>query len=145
MSPVGAVRLWKVSSERAQWGERPGVELVVLQVRGPLSAGEARAMADDVASRLRAAGAAQLVCEVLPGASLGVLDAVARLALVARRSGVRMRVQVPDEGLAALLALTGLDQCARLPRIERLEALGQPEAVEQRGVQEVVDVRDAPA
>ena len=80
-----------------------------------------------------------IVCELQGAADLCVLDALARLQLVARRRGVRVQVQVLGEGLAALLELTGLDPALREPG-------WQAEAREERSVvEEVVQVDHPPA
>lgn len=126
MSPAGPERLSLVSTERAAWEGRPDAELVVVEVLGPLRVGEARVLAEAVTHRLRSVRAGVLVCDVLPGADLGVLDVVTRLALAARQLGVPMRLRSSDQGLAALLALTGLDGLGQLPPVERLEPVGQP-------------------
>ena len=68
---------------------------------------------------------------------LGVLDVLARLALAARRRGTRLEVR-GGEDLARLLHLCGLAGLVVQP-------LGQPEAGEQGGVEEVVHVLDPPA
>ena len=73
---------------------------------------------------------------VLHGAAdLAVLEALARLALAARRCGGRCEVLLADD----LLELTGLaDALGRQP-------VGEPEAREERcGVEEVVQVDDPP-
>lgn len=51
-----------------------------------------------------------VVCRVDgPAGDLATVDAVARLALVARRAGVAFALDPPGRELAALLALTGLE------------------------------------
>lgn len=67
----------------------------------------------------------------VPG--LFLVDAVARLALAARRLGWRVRVEDPE--VRDLLALAGL----------RLQHGRQPERGEERGVDVVVQTGDAPA
>ena len=64
----------------------------------------------------------------VPG--LFLVDAVARLTLAARRLGWSLRV---TDDVRELLALSGLEAC------------GQPERREQRGVDEVVQPDDPPA
>jgi hypothetical protein len=70
-----------------------------------------------------------LVCSVPADTDLAALEIVLRLQLTAKRLGARLVVRGGQE----LLHLTGLS-----------EVLGQPEAREKGGVQEVVDMRDPP-
>jgi anti-anti-sigma regulatory factor len=72
-----------------------------------------------------------VVCDVsgLVRADLDVVDALARLALAARRRGRSIEVRRACPRLRELLELTGLDETAGL----RLEPLGQPEEREQPG------------
>ncbi|MEU9418249.1 STAS domain-containing protein [Streptomyces sp. NPDC048272] len=75
-------------------------------------------------------------CDVsaLTRPGLGAVDAVARLALVARRHGVRLRLTGAGPALRALLGLVGL-----------VELLGEPEEREPPGgVQEGVESDDLP-
>lgn len=100
----------------------------MVQVHGSLLGQAAR-----VRSLLLAGGT--VVCELHGDPDLGLLDALARLRLLASRHGGRLEVQADDDGL---LRLTGLSAalCG--------DAGGQPEAGEQRRVQEVVEVDDLP-
>ena len=80
-----------------------------------------------------------IVCELQGAVDLCVVEALARLQLVARRRGVRVHVQVLGKELAALLELTGLDPALGQPRREA-------EAGEERSVvEEVVQVDHPPA
>lgn len=73
----------------------------------------------------------RVVVEVqLPGPDLGVVDALARLHLAARRCGGTARVSGADE----LLALVGLSEVLAPDR--------EPEPEEQVGAEEVVHVDD---
>ena len=65
---------------------------------------------------------------------LGLVDALARLKLVARRLGCSMRVCDPSVELAELLDLVGLNL--------DLEVVGEAEGGEQVGVEEVVEPGD---
>lgn len=77
-----------------------------------------------------------VVCELRGPLDLTLVDALARLVLVARRRGLRCELRVDDPGL---LELTGL--CAAL-----LQPVRQPEPREEGcRVQEVVQVDDATA
>lgn len=69
---------------------------------------------------------------------LAVVDAVARLALAARRSGTGLLVRAPD--LADLAGLCGLGRV-----LGSGQPGGQPQPGEQLGPEEVVDVDDPPA
>lgn len=100
------------------------------------------ALVDVVARRL---GAADVTLELGPPGrvDLALLEALARLVLVARRSGGRL-VLHPGDGaadVAGLAELTGLSVCLGL-------GLGQPdrqaEPGEQLRAEEVVHVRDPP-
>ena len=100
----------------------------MVQVQAPLA---------DVVPQVCALLAARrsVVCELPTVPDLAAVDTVARLRLLAVRLGVRL-VVLPDP--AGVLELSGLSAllCGD-PR-------GQPEAGEQRRVQEVVDVDELP-
>ncbi len=69
---------------------------------------------------------------------LALVDALARLQLIARRRGWRLRARgVPDE-LLVLLELAGLAD------VLAVEARREPELGEQLGVEEVVQPADPP-
>ena len=81
----------------------------VVALPWPLDAdGVARACGQ--VDRLLRAGAAAVACDVRAVAEpdLAVVDALARLALTARRAGGRVTVRGGDAGLRRLLALAGL-------------------------------------
>jgi hypothetical protein len=65
---------------------------------------------------------------------LGVVDALARLKLVARRLGYSVRVHDPSAELAELLDLVGLNL--------DLEMVGETECGEQVGVEKAVEPGD---
>lgn len=69
------------------------------------------------------------MCQLSGNVDLGVVHALARITLMAKRLGAHVSLLGDDQGL---LAMTGL------------EVLRQAEASEQGGVQEVVDVLDPP-
>lgn len=69
-------------------------------------------------------------------ADLDLVDALARLQLEARRLHCEIVIQPVGDDLLGLLNLVGLDQA--LP----VEVRGEPETLEQGGVEEVVDVVD---
>jgi hypothetical protein len=85
------------------------------------------------AARHHCVSRARVVVEVSGPTDLEVLDAIARLALCARRLDVLLEVHGADRALVELVGLS-----------EVLEVRGQPEPGEQRGVEEVVDVGDPP-
>ena len=70
------------------------------------------------------------------GTDLAVLDALARMRLRARQLGALLEVTATDDGCEELADLVGLADVLQVTR--------QPEAREQRRVQEVVDVGDPP-
>ena len=70
---------------------------------------------------------------------LALVDALARLALAARRRGWSVRLDDVRDDLRALLVLVGLAD-ALVPEPGR-----QAEGGEERGVEEIVDPRDPPA
>jgi hypothetical protein len=67
---------------------------------------------------------------------LGMVDALARLQLAARRTGWTIRLRVACPEVRELVELAGLAD------VLALEALGQAEDREQLGVEEVVEPRD---
>ena len=67
---------------------------------------------------------------------LGMIDALARLQLAARRTGWTIRLRVACPEVRELIELAGLAD------VLALDALGQPEDGEQLGVQEVVEPGD---
>jgi len=113
----------------------PAVPAVLVFPR-PVTRDELPGLCDDVRAQLEATGAEVVVCDVagLGPPGLATVDVLARLELVARRAGGRIRLRNPDPALRALLDLVGL----------RFEAEGQPEEREPAGrVQEEVEPRDA--
>jgi hypothetical protein len=71
-------------------------------------------------------------------ADLGVVDAIARLQLGARRLGWTIRLQNPCTELTMLLRFAGMAEVLGLP----LELCGEAEGLEQLGVEEVVETDD---
>lgn len=70
---------------------------------------------------------------------LALVDRILRWELIARRQGLRVRLDGVPGALRELLDLVG---CAEL---SALEMGGEPELREQGGVEEVVQARDPPA
>ena len=82
-------------------------------------------------------------------ADLALVDVVLRVVLQARRLGADVAVRGMSAPLAGLLRYTGLDGALGGlvdPGVDRAgsELGGQPEPGEEAGVEEVVDVLDAP-
>jgi hypothetical protein len=107
--------------------EAPGIAL-----RGRIGPDAADALADCVCARVAAGEAGPLACDVdaVEDPDIGTVDALARMALTARRLGrdVELRRARPD--LRELLELAGLGRLAvevRRQAEEREEALGVEE------------------
>src|SRR5258708_5592199 len=97
------------------------------EVRGVASEGE-----HDNAGDAPGAAIIELTCDVRGRIDLSVIDVLARLQLLARRSGVSLRIRAADntgEALRSLLTLTGLD-CVEQTAIEPLQAGGKTEPSE---------------
>lgn len=77
-------------------------------MRAPLDPLEAQALADRLIALAGNGRTRQVVCVVSGSADLATVDLLARLHLHTRRQGVRLTVRTPDDGLMALLQLTGL-------------------------------------
>lgn len=94
----------------------PGLQIVdattpaVLVLPGHVTRDEVPRLCDEVRAQLEGTGGGVVVCDVAgigpPG--LGVIDILARLQLVAKRAGGRIRLRAPDPALCALLGLVGL-------------------------------------
>ena len=112
---------------------------VVVEVRAPLGQDGGRTVWCQVQGLL--AAGRPVVCDVTGPADLGVVDLLARLHVAARDLGASLRLRSAADDLRALLVLTGLSGVVGA----RLEPGGHPEAGEQRGTEEAVDVRDLPA
>ena len=74
-----------------------------------------------------------------PVVDITLVGALARIQLIARRQGRRVRVRNPSPELCALLELAGL--AGAVP----VEPGRQPEGREELRVEEVVQARDPPA
>jgi hypothetical protein len=90
-----------------------------LQVRlpVPLTDERVRWLCAGLREQLRSGAVAGVVCQLDRAVGdLATVDAVARLALVARRAGVTFTLDRPDAELSSLLGLVGLRAAlARLP------------------------------
>jgi hypothetical protein len=80
-----------------------------LRLPVPLTTGGVRRLCARVRRQLSTGTVAAVVCSVDGGgADLATVDALARLALVARRAGVPFALDHPAAGLSSLLAVVGL-------------------------------------
>jgi hypothetical protein len=107
--------------------------LPIIELRGPFSSAQADQWGALGAAAVTAAGAGrELTCDVYGRIDLSVIDVLARLQLLARRSGVFLRIRSPGstgEALHSLLALTGL-ACLEQTRFEPLEPIRETETGE---------------
>ena len=115
--------------------------VVVVRVRGPVSRARADLLLERLHARLVERDPVCVVCRVQGYTDLSVLDVLSRIVLLARRRHAAVRVTSGCGDLPGLLTLTGLAGVITLES----ECGGQPEACEEAGVQEVVDVDDLPA
>ena len=85
-----------------------------------------------------------LSCDVrhIVGPDIGTVDALARLALAARRLGFRVRLEHASPALVGILLLAGLSDAVGCPEDSVVEAGGQSE---QRKVARRVEEEDDPA
>ncbi len=80
-----------------------------LRLPVPLTDERVRQLCARLRDELTTGAASAVVCRVdAVAGDLATVDAVARLALVARRAGVAFRLDGPDGGLSSLLGLVGL-------------------------------------
>ncbi|MBD9730497.1 STAS domain-containing protein [Streptomyces sp. H28] len=123
----------------------PGLPVVdamtppVLVLQGPVTRDGAAGPCDTLRTLLDGGSGAcgVVVCDVagLGPPGLAAVNLLARLELLARRTGGRIRLRDPDPALRVLLDLVGL----------RFEVEGQPEQREEPlGVEEAVEPRDPP-
>ena len=105
-----------------------------LVISGPLTPAGAAALCERARSELERSGAEVLVCDVgaLSHPDAGTIEALARLQLMARRLGCRMRLRDPSPELAELLDLFGLADVLRVEPGRQPEEGEQPLRVEER-------------
>jgi ABC-type transporter Mla MlaB component len=85
-------------------------QTAILAIRGPLERADLPGLSARTRALLASSEAAVLRCEVSQLAADAVaVDALARLALVARRSGCQVRLCGASAELYALIAFMGLD------------------------------------
>ncbi len=111
----------------------------VLVLRGPVTRDGVREPCDVLRALLDGGGGGcrVVVCDVagLGPPGLAAVNLLARLQLLARRTGGRIRLRDPDPALCVLLDLVGLS----------FEVEGQPEQREEPlGVEEAVESGDPP-
>jgi ABC-type transporter Mla MlaB component len=119
--------------------------VVVVKLHGPVTADQARRLYAHLEAHLDARDPVCVLCRVEGKVDLSVVDVLARIALIAGRRHTSVRVSSTCGDLEGLLTLTGLASVLPVETVCELEAAGQPEALEERGVEEVVDVGDLPA
>jgi ABC-type transporter Mla MlaB component len=87
-----------------------GPRTVVLMLDGPMTAETVSALCARVRAALRITDVDLVTCDVrrLTSADAGVVDAVARLQLTARRAGSSIRLRSASAALCDLLELAGL-------------------------------------
>jgi anti-anti-sigma regulatory factor len=85
-----------------------------------------------------------IVCDVgaVGRPDVATVDALARIALEARRQGIQLVLRHPPAALRALLGLTGLADVIPCDEPSALEAVGQTEEREEPGG--VEEERDGP-
>jgi ABC-type transporter Mla MlaB component len=109
---------------------------LVVRLQGPVGAHDVARLCEQVRALLAAGDVRRVVCEVHDPVDLSVVEALARLQLTARRQGRQVRLRAVGARAGELLGLCGLTGVVP----PESEPGGQPEAREQGGVQEVVDV-----
>lgn len=127
----------------------PPPRIVVLTLAGPIARADIPALCERASALLEASNAAVLVCDVavLTQPDAVTVDALARLALTARRLGRQIRLRRSPRALEELLAFVALGDVVPLREGSRLGSSGepgrQPEEREQAGgVEERVEPDD---
>ena len=115
-------------------------------ITGPLTPAQTAALCKRARTELERSDAEVLVCDVaaVTHPDAGTVEALARVALTARRLGRRVSLRDPSRELRELLDLFGLTDVLAAGAL-RVEPVRQPEQREQPlGVQERVERRDPP-
>jgi ABC-type transporter Mla MlaB component len=123
-----------------------GPSAIVLVIGGPIPGSCVPGICERVRVLLEDGDAELVVCDVaaLADPDLGIVDALARLQLTARRLGRQVRLRHVSRELRELLALAGLAGVVPAEAGLRVEPRGQTEQREQPGgVEERVDPDDA--
>lgn len=126
----------------------PDPLVLVLPIGAPVDRTVVPALCERLRVLLEDSTVDVVVCDVgaVVHADAVVIDAVARLALTARRLGRRLRLLHPSRTLRELITFVGLDEVVGLGAGLPLEPGGQTEEREQAcGVQEEHDPGDATA
>jgi ABC-type transporter Mla MlaB component len=123
----------------------PDTRVIVVVVAGPVEPAQVRGMCEEVRTLLERSDADVVICDVgaLVDPDVGTVDALARLALTARRLGRRVHLHRACGELQDLLTLLGLDDVVPPAADLPIEAEGQAEQREHpRRVQERVERDD---
>jgi anti-anti-sigma regulatory factor len=113
--------------------------------QSPLQGADIRELCDRIRQLIAQPDASHVVCDVstITAADLLTIDALARLALMARRLGCDLEIRNPSAALSELLVLVGLAEALLAPAPSGLEAVGQAEQREESGrVEEERDPAD---
>ncbi len=123
-------------------------ESVLVTLDGPRAPDDVRKLCDGVSAMLERTAAHRLICDVgrITEPDVVIVDALARLQLIARRMGRDARLQHASTEIAELIVLVGLGDVIRCLDGSALEAVGQSEEREEPGrVEEEGDAADPPA
>jgi ABC-type transporter Mla MlaB component len=123
----------------------PAQGRIVLVLTGPIARADVIALCERAETLLRAGRGDQVLCDVaaLDDPDAVTVDALARLALTARRLGRNLTIRGACGELRKMLAFAGLDEVLPCGADSGLEPWGQPEEREQaRGVEEEADPGD---
>lgn len=118
---------------------------ITITLRRPLTALEIPDLCDDAAIVLALAPAARLVCDVaaIVSPDRPSLDALARLALVARRVDTEVELVNACPSLVAIVDMAGLADVIRVRPVSGVEVGREPEQGEEGvGVEEEVELDD---
>lgn len=126
---------------------RPPHELqtIVLMIGGSIARADLPELCQRADFLLKGSDADLIVCDVgtLGEPDAVIVDALARLQLVALRSGLQVRLRHASDALLELLRLTGLGDVVPLDNGACIESEGQTEErKEARGVEEEADPGD---
>ncbi len=96
----------------------PASRRLVVPVPAVVEPGDAPGLCRDVSRQLEAGGVEAVVCDAESAArgSLGTIDLLARLALLARRAGCRLELEHNSPELDALVRFVGLEEALPLSR-----------------------------
>jgi hypothetical protein len=135
---------------RAVRPPEPEPTTAVLVIADPIAEGDVAKLCERLRAIVQASGAEVIVCDVRAlAADCRSVDALARLQLIARRLGRRIRLHRVSHELEALLSFAGLAEVVGGVGIAGLCVRGRgrqaEEREEARGVEERVDRDDAPA